>query len=168
MIISMILQALYNVANGVFVAMILHYTKKKRAKACVKYGVIDSLIVTFAITLTFEIIARPLSKPFALSGIVRRRWWTFALGLRELLASVLFLWGLALPCKACCRRLGRAIEPLLSAFLRLVAFTLPIAYLFVINTNAVVTVCRTLPVAEALTFFVSVVLLIFSMKKSTI
>lgn len=96
----------FGLSNTIITLLSFNYgmKNKERAKACVKYGVIDSLIVTLAITLAFEIIARPLSKLFALSGVARRRSWTFALGLLELLASASYLWGLALPFKACCKR----------------------------------------------------------------
>ena len=37
---------------------------KKRADDCIKYGIIDTAIVTLIITALFEIFANPLSKLF--------------------------------------------------------------------------------------------------------
>lgn len=41
---------------------------KERINDCIKYGIIDTLIVTFILTLVFEIFAKPLSSLFALTG----------------------------------------------------------------------------------------------------
>lgn len=157
----------FGLSNTIITLLSFNYgmKNKERAKACVKYGVTDSLIVTLTITLLFEILARPLSKLFALSGDSSAVLVDVCARATRI-ASVGFVFmGFSVAVQGVLQALGRAVEPLLSAFLRLVAFTFPIAYLFVVNTNAVKTVWWTFPIAEALTFFVSIGFLVFSLKK---
>ena len=55
--------------------------------------------------------------------------------------------------------LGYAVKPLISAFLRLVLFTFPVAYLFTLSADVINVVWWTFPIAEVLTCIVSAVFL---------
>ena len=55
--------------------------------------------------------------------------------------------------------LGFAFKPLVSAFLRLILFTFPVAFLFTLSSNVLSLVWWTFPIAEILDCFVSFVFL---------
>ena len=41
---------------------------RKRIDECIKFGIVDTIIVSLMITLLFELLAHPLSQLFGLSG----------------------------------------------------------------------------------------------------
>ena len=132
---------------------------KKRSLACVKYGIIDTLITTLIITVLFEIIAVPLSELFALSGgsssvLVD----VCAKATRIASLSFVFM-GFNVAVQGVLQALGYAVKPLITAFLRLVAFAFPVAYLFTLSADVINVVWWTFPIAEVLTCIVSAVFL---------
>ena len=55
--------------------------------------------------------------------------------------------------------LGYAVKPLVTAFLRLVVFVFPVAYLFTLSGNVLNLVWWTFPIAEVCTCFISALFL---------
>ena len=151
----------FGLSNTVITILSFNYgmQDKERSLACVKYGVIDTFITTLLITILFEIIAVPLSKLFALSG-----------GSSEVLvevcakatriASLSFVFmGFNVAVQGVLQALGYAVKPLITAFLRLVIFTFPVAYAFTLSDNVLNLVWWTFPIAEFLTCVISAVFL---------
>lgn len=151
----------FGLSNTIITVLSFNYgmRDKERSVACIKSGIADTFIVTLLITVLFEIIAVPLSKLFALSG-----------GSSEVLvdvcakatriASLSFVFmGFNVAVQGVLQALGYAIKPLITAFLRLVVFAFPVAYLFTLSDNVLNAVWWTFIISEALTCIVSAVFL---------
>lgn len=143
----------FGLSNTIITILSFNYgmKSKKRAKECVKYGILDTLITTLIITVLFEIIAEPLSRLFALSG-------GSATALVEIcakatrIASLSFAFmGFSVAVQGVLQALGYAGKPLILALCRLVVFVFPVAYFFTLSEDVLNLVWWTFPIAEILT-----------------
>lgn len=124
---------------------------KKRSLECIKYGTIYTVIVTLAITVIFELLARPLSSLFALSqgsstalvDVCERATRIASLG-------YIFM-GFTVVTQGTLQALGYAVKPLILSLLRLVVFVFPICYLLSRTPSAMNTVWIAFPISEVLT-----------------
>ena len=141
---------------------------KKRIDDCIKYGIIDTFIVTLIITILFEIFAKPLSSLFGLSGGTSTE--IINVCTRALrIASIGYIFmGFCIAVQGILQALGYAIKPLIISMLRLVVFVFPIAYLFALSNNVTNNVWWTFPIAEILTAIISALMLKQSYKKVAI
>lgn len=143
----------FGLSNTIITILSFNYGmgSRERAQDCVKYGVLDSLITTLIITVLFEIVARPLSSLFALSGGASAAL-TDVCAMATRIASLGFVFmGFTVAVQGVLQALGYAGKPLLLALLRLVVFTFPVAWLFTKSANVVSLVWWTFPIAEVLT-----------------
>ena len=124
---------------------------KERAKACVKYGIIDTLLTALVLTVSFEIIARPLSMLFSLSGGTSAALVDVCAAATRIASLGYIFMGFTVAVQGVLQALGYAGKPLLLSFFRLVAFVFPIAYLFTLSENVLDLVWWTFPIAEVLT-----------------
>ena len=132
---------------------------KERINDCIKYGIIDTLIVTFILTLVFESFAKPLSSLFALTGGTSKEIIEVCtMSLRIASIGYVFM-GFSLAVQGVLQSLGYAIKPLIISLLRLVIFIFPIAYFFTMSDNVTNIVWWTFPIAEVLTAIISVFIL---------
>ena len=60
----------FGLSNTIISILSFNYGMKdrKRIDECIKYGIVDTIIVSLMITLLFELLAHPLSQLFGLSG----------------------------------------------------------------------------------------------------
>ena len=124
---------------------------KERAKACVKYGITDTLITTLALTVLFEMIAKPLSMLFSLSGGASAALVDVcAMATRTASLGYIFM-GFTVAIQGVLQALGYAGKPLILSFFRLILFVFPIAYLFTLSENVLNLIWWTFPIAEVLT-----------------
>ena len=135
---------------------------KERINECIKYGIIDTSIVTFILTCVFELFAKHISNLFGLTGgstieIIE----VCTIFLRIASIGYVFM-GFSVAVQGVLQSIGYAIRPLIISFLRLVIFVFPIAYLFTLSDNVMELVWWTLPIAEVLTAIIS----FFILKKS--
>lgn len=135
---------------------------KQRVDDCIKYGIIDTFIVTLILTLLFEIFAKTLSNLFGLTGqsttqIIE----VCTIAIRIASIGYIFM-GFSVAVQGVLQSLGYALRPLIISLLRLVIFVFPIAYLFTLSENVGKIVWWTFPIAEVLTAIISV----FILKKS--
>lgn len=135
---------------------------KERIDDCIKYGIIDTFIVTLILTVIFELFANPLASLFGLTGgstteIIN----ICAIALRIASIGYIFM-GFSVAVQGILQSLGYALRPLIISLFRLVIFVFPIAYLFTLSDNVTNTVWWTFPIAEVLTALISV----FILKKS--
>ncbi len=132
---------------------------KERIDACIKYGILDTMIVSFILTIVFEIFAKPLSSLFALSeGTSKEIVELCTVSLR--IASIGFVFmGFSVAVQGILQSLGYAVRPLIISLLRLVIFVFPLAYFFTLSDNVTNIVWWTFPIAEALTAIVSIFIL---------
>lgn len=132
---------------------------KKRINDCIKYGIIDTIVVTFILTLVFEIFARPLSSLFALTGGTSKEIIDVCtMSLRIASIGYVFM-GFSISVQGVLQSLGYAIKPLIISLLRLVIFVFPIAYFFTMSDNVTNIVWWTFPIAEILTAVISIFIL---------
>ena len=132
---------------------------KKRIDDCIKYGIIDTVIVAFTISVLFEIFAYPLANLFGLAGgttkeIIR----VCTIALRISSAGFAFM-GISVAVQGVLQSIGYALKPLLISLLRLVVFVFPTAFLFAKSENVTEIVWWTFPAAEVLTAIISLFIL---------
>ncbi|MGM9971936.1 MAG: MATE family efflux transporter [Anaeroplasmataceae bacterium] len=147
----------FGLSNTIITLLSFNYgmKDKNRSKDCIKYGILDTLIVTIIITILFEIMARPLSKLFALSGGSTAE----LIDVCEMatrIASIGYIFmGFSIAVQGILQALRYAIKPLVTALLRLVVFVFPIAFLFTLSSSVLDVVWWTFPIAEFLTAVIS-------------
>ena len=132
---------------------------KKRIDDCIKYGIIDTIIVTLIISILFEIFAYPLANLFGLAGgttkeIIK----VCTLALRISSIGFVFM-GVSVAIQGILQSVRYALRPLIISLLRLVIFVFPIAYLFTRSSNVTEVVWWTFPIAEVLTAVISLFIL---------
>ena len=132
---------------------------KKRIDDCIKYGIIDTIIVTLIISILFEIFAYPLANLFGLAGGTTKeiiKVCTKALRISSL--GFIFM-GISVAIQGILQSIRCALRPLIISLLRLVVFVFPVAYLFTKSTNVTELVWWTFPIAEFLTAIISLFIL---------
>lgn len=128
---------------------------RKRIDDCIKYGTIDTVIVTLIISILFEIFVYPLANLFGLAGGTTKeiiKVCTIALRISSI--GFIFM-GFSVAIQGVLQSIGYALRPLIISLLRLVVFVFPTAYLFTRSSNVTETVWWTFPIAEVLTAIIS-------------
>ena len=132
---------------------------KKRIDDCIKYGIIDSIIVTLIISILFEIFAYPLAKLFGLAGGTTEeiiKVCTTALRISSI--GFIFM-GISVAIQGVLQSIRYALRPLIISLFRLVIFVFPIAYIFTKSNNVTEIVWWTFPITEVLTSIISLFIL---------
>lgn len=151
----------FGLSNTIISVLSFNYgmKDKKRCDEIIKYGIIDTIIVTFIITCLFELLARPLSNLFGLSGGATKEIIDVCTtSLRIASISYVFM-GISVAIQGVLQSIGYAIRPLIISLLRLVIFVFPICYLFTLTSDVANNVWWTFPITEVLTCIVSLLLL---------
>ena len=157
----------FGLSNTIITVLSFNYgmNDKKRSIDIIKYGLIDTLIVSLIITIIFEIIARPLSMLFDLSsGNDSSLIDTCEKAVRIASIGYIFM-GFNVACQGVFQALRYPFKPLITALLRLVVFVFPLAYLFTLSNDVTNVVWWAFPISEVLTAIVSFVFLRISIKK---
>ena len=151
----------FGLSNTIITLLSFNYgmKDKERSVVCIKYGIIDTLITTFIITVLFEIIAVPLSKLFSLTGGSSAALVDVCAKATRIAALSFVFMGFNVAVQGVLQALGYAIKPFITALLRLAVFPLPVAYLFTLSDNVVNIVWWTFLIAEVMTCFVSALFL---------
>ena len=131
---------------------------RKRIDECIKFGIVDTIIVSLMITLLFELLAHPLSQLFGLSGSTQEMIDICSTALHIASLGFVFM-GISVAIQGVLQSIGYAIRPLIIALLRLVIFVFPIAYFFTLTENVTTLVWWTFPISELLTVIVSFIIL---------
>ena len=154
----------FGLSNTIISILSFNYGMKDKARIndAIKYGIIDTFIVTAILTIVFEVFARPLANLFGLTGgstteIIE----ICTVALRIASIGYIFM-GFSVAVQGVLQSLGYALKPLIISLLRLVIFVFPVAYLFTLSDNVTSIVWWTFPIAELFTAIVSV----FILKKS--
>lgn len=132
---------------------------KKRIDDCIKYGIIDTLIVTFILTLLFELLAHPLASLFGLAGGTTTEIISVCTTALRIASLGFIFMGLSIAIQGVLQSINYAARPLIISALRLVIFVFPIAYIFTLSDNVSNIVWWTFPIAEVLTAIISVFIL---------
>ncbi len=134
MIISMVLQALYNVVDSVFVANMDGV------------GAIANRALTYAFPIQILIIAIGVGTGVGLNALLSK-----SLGF-------VFM-DISISIQGILQSLNYALRPLIISLLRIVVFVFPIAYLFTLLDNVNSLVWWTFPIAEVLTAIIALFIL---------
>lgn len=132
---------------------------KKRIDDCIKYGIIDTIIVNLIISILFEIFAYPLTNLFGLAGGTTKEIISVCtIALRISSIGFVFM-GISVAIQGVLQSIRYTLKPLIISLLRLVIFVLPIAFLFTKSNNVTEIVWWTFPIAEVLTSIISLFIL---------
>ncbi len=142
-----------------------------RIRETIKYGIIDSIIVTAVITVVYQALAGPISELFALtieeSSIVSKSDVIATCKTALHIATIGYVFmGFSVAIQGVLQGESEVYSPLIISALRLIVLVLPVAYLFTLDKNVVNTIWWTFPIAEVVTAVVSYFLLRVSMKKN--
>lgn len=132
---------------------------KQRADECIKYGIIDTVIVTFILTILFEILAKPLAGLFGLAGGTTTEIIEVCTNALRIASLGYVFMGISVAIQGVLQSVRYALRPLVISLFRLVIFVFPIAYLFIQSDNVINVVWWTFPIAEILTAIISLLIL---------
>ena len=157
----------FGLSNTIISILSFNYGMKDKSRIndCIKYGIIDTFIITLIITIVFEIFAKALASLFGLAGGTSNEIieiCTIALRISSL--GYIFM-GFSIAVQGILQSLRYALKPLIISFLRLIVFVFPIAYLFTLSENVSNIVWWTFPISEILTSIISLFILKDSYKK---
>lgn len=150
--------AAFGLSNTIISILSFNYgmKDKKRIDECIKYGIIDTVIVTLVITILFEILAQPLARLFGLAGGTTTEIidvCTYALRIASI--GYVFM-GISVAIQGVLQSIGYATRPLVISLLRLIIFVFPIAYLFTLSEDVISMVWWTFPISEVLTSIIAI------------
>lgn len=132
---------------------------KKRIDDCIKYGIIDTIIVTLIISILFEIFAYPLAKLFGLTGGTTKEIINVCTTALKISSTGFVFMGISVAVQGILQSIRYALRPLIISLLRLVIFVFPIAFLFTKLENVTELVWWTFPIAEVSTSIISLIIL---------
>lgn len=132
---------------------------RKRIDNCIKYGIMDTMIVTLIISILFEVFTYPLANLFGLAGgetkeIIK----VCTIALRISSIGFIFM-GISVAIQGILQSIRYALRPLIISLLRLVIFVFPVALLFTRSSDVVKIVWWTFPIAEVLTSIIALLIL---------
>lgn len=132
---------------------------RKRIDDCIKYGIMDTMIVTLIISILFEVFAYTLANLFGLAGgktkeIIK----VCTIALRISSIGFIFM-GISVAIQGILQSIRYALRPLIISLLRLVIFVFPVAFLFTKSSEVVKIVWWTFPIAEILTSIIALFIL---------
>ena len=151
----------FGLSNTIISILSFNYgmQNKKRIDECIKYGIIDTIIVTFIISILFEIFAYPLANLFGLAGGTTKEIIKVCVTALRISSIGFIFMGISVAIQGILQSIRYALKPLIISLLRLVIFVFPIAYLFTKSSNVTEIVWWTFPIAEFLTSIVSLLIL---------
>ncbi len=160
--------AAFGLSNTIISVLSFNYgmKDKERVKSCIKYGIIDSVIVALVITVLFESLAGPLAKLFAMAdgagGDEIQRVVVYAVRIASI--GYVFM-AVSVAVQGVLQAFRYALLPLLISFLRLCLLVFPVAYCFTLFRDVLSLVWWTFPIAETITAAISVLLLKIACRK---
>ena len=140
---------------------------ERRIKACIKWGIIDSVIVAAIITILFEVLANPISNLFGLTLTGNNKNQLISLCQISIrIASIGYIFmAISLAIQGILQAYRKSVSPLIISLLRLIILLIPVSLIFIFKDNAKDIVWWSFPIAELLTAVISFFVLIFSIVK---
>lgn len=132
---------------------------KERINDCIKYGIIDTIIVTFLISILFEIFAYPLANLFGMAGDTSKEIINVCIKALRISSVGFVFMGISVAIQGILQSIRYALKPLIISLLRLTIFVFPLAYLFTKSSNVTNIVWWTFPIAEILTSVIALFIL---------
>ena len=151
----------FGLSNTIISILSFNYGMQDRERIddCIKYGIMDTMIVTLIISILFEIFAYPLANLFGLVGgetkeIIK----VCTIAVRISSIGFIFM-GISVAIQGILQSIRYALRPLIISLLRLVIFVFPVAFLFTKSSEVVKIVWWTFPIAEILTSIIALFIL---------
>lgn len=151
----------FGLSNTIISILSFNYGMQDRERIddCIKYGIMDTMIVTLIISILFEVFAYPLANLFGLAGgetkeIIK----VCTIALRISSIGFIFM-GISVAIQGILQSIRYALRPLIISLLRLVIFVFPVAFLFTKSSEVVKIVWWTFPIAEILTSIIALFIL---------
>lgn len=132
---------------------------KKRINDCIKYGIVDTIIVTLVISILFELFAYPLANLFGMAGGTSKEIIKVCVKALRISSIGFIFMGISIAIQGVLQSIRYALRPLIISLLRLTIFVFPIAYLFTKTNNVTEIVWWTFPISEFLTSIISLFIL---------
>lgn len=132
---------------------------KKRINDCIKYGIIDTIIVTLVISILFELFAYPLANLFGMAGGTSKEIIKVCVKALRISSIGFIFMGISIAIQGVLQSIRYTLRPLIISLLRLTIFVFPIAYLFTKTNNVTEIVWWTFPISEFLTSIISLFIL---------
>lgn len=151
----------FGLSNTIISILSFNYgmKNKKRIDECIKYGILDTLIVTLILSILFELFANDLSSLFALAGGTSKEIINVCTVAIKIASVGYIFMGFSVAVQGILQSIRYAIRPLIISLFRLVIFVFPIAYLFTLSNNVINIVWYTFPISEILTAVISLFIL---------
>lgn len=136
----------------------------ERVQQTIKYGILDSIIVTAILTVLYQVLTNPISNLFALtveeSSVVSKSdiisMCRFALHISTL--GYVFM-GYSVAVQGILQGFNAVYSPLVISALRLIVIVFPVAFLFTLSANVCTLIWWTFPIAEIITAVIAFLLL---------
>lgn len=163
--------AAFGLSNTIISILSFNYglKNKGRIKSCIKFGLIDSVIVAAVITVLFECLANPLSELFGMASGEASEAITSVVIDAIRIASIGYIFmAFSVAIQGVLQAFRYALSPLLISFLRLCLLVFPVAYLFTLSDNPTALVWWTFPIVELATAVISAFLLKYAYRKKVI
>lgn len=158
--------AAFGLSNTIISVLSFNYglRDKQRVKACIKFGIIDSVVVAAVITVLFEGLAVPLAELFGMASQTTSGDEIRSVVITAIrIASIGYIFmAFSVAVQGVLQAFRYALFPLLISALRLCVLVLPIAYLFTLSENVVDLVWWTFPITEFATAAISALILKFA------
>ena len=156
----------FGLSNTIITVLSYNYglKDKNRSKECIKYGIIDILVVSLIITILFEISAKPLAQLFSLGNNNEQLISICIIAIRICSIGFIFM-GFTISIQGVLQALNYSINPLILSLLRLVIFIFPISYLFTLSNDVINLFWWSFPIRKILISIVSAIFLIVSINK---
>ncbi|MGN1103722.1 MAG: MATE family efflux transporter [Candidatus Coproplasma sp.] len=152
--------ACFGLSNTIITVLSFNYgtNNKVRSVACVKLGIIDSIIVTGIITALFEAFAMPLAQLFGMASGESGEEITAVVVIAIRIASSGYVFmGISIAIQGVLQALRYSLYPLIISALRLVVLVFPIIGLFTLSESVQTIMWWAFPIAEVLTAVFSVI-----------
>ena len=151
----------FGLSNTIISILSFNYGMQDRERIddCIKYGIMDTMVVTLIISILFEVFAYPLANLFGLVGGETKeiiKVCTIALRISNI--GFIFM-GISVAIQGILQSIRYALRPLIISLLRLVIFVFPVAFLFTKSSEVVKIVWWTFPIAEILTSIIALFIL---------
>ena len=163
--------AVFGVSNTIISILSFNYgmKDKQRVNGCVKWGIIDSIVVSLIITIIFQCLAEPLAKLFGVASGSGGSEIQNVVVMAIRIASIGYVFmGISVAIQGVLQAFRYAGMPLVISLLRLCVLVLPIAYAFTQSSNAVDILWWTFPIVELITAGISILFLKIAYNKKVV
>lgn len=153
--------ACFGLSNTIITALSFNYgtQNKGRSVDCIKWGIIDSVIVTLVITALFEGFAQPLAQLFGMASGESGEEITAVVVTAIRIASIGYVFmGVSIAIQGVLQALRYSLYPLIISALRLVVLVFPLIGLFALSDSVQTVLWWAFPIAEVITAVLSVII----------